>query len=119
MDSDLKKIIHGQPQQDLDEPRIRHFMHQLLTGLLALKQRDILHRDLKPENLFVDAHDNLKIGDFGLARNCGSVMNAPSDVIDHFGDFSGIEKTLEVLFSILPPNMHTSADTRSKTPTPY
>ena len=30
--------------------------------------RGIVHRDIKPENIFVDKHNTLKIGDFGLAR---------------------------------------------------
>ncbi|CAO1629870.1 unnamed protein product [Parajaminaea phylloscopi] len=28
----------------------------------------ILHRDLKPENVFLDANDNVKLGDFGLSK---------------------------------------------------
>jgi serine/threonine protein kinase len=28
----------------------------------------VLHRDLKPANIFLDAYNNAKIGDFGLAR---------------------------------------------------
>lgn len=42
-------------------------MRQLLEGLAYIHQQGIIHRDLKPGNIFLDAHGDLKIGDFGLA----------------------------------------------------
>jgi len=41
---------------------------QLLSGLAAAHELDIVHRDIKPENALLDSLGNLKLMDFGLAR---------------------------------------------------
>ncbi len=33
--------------------------------------RKVLHRDIKPANIFIDANNNIKLGDFGLSREMG------------------------------------------------
>ena len=46
------------------------FMH-IILGLKEChnrKEGKILHRDLKPGNVFLDAGNNVKLGDFGLSR---------------------------------------------------
>jgi len=41
---------------------------RIASALQAAHVRGVIHHDLKPSNVFVDAHDNIKIGDFGAAR---------------------------------------------------
>ncbi len=48
------------------------WMRQLLAGLSAAHERDIVHRDIKPANLLLDEHGTLKICDFGIAKLLGA-----------------------------------------------
>lgn len=45
----------------------RHFLHQIITGMLYLHSHGILHRDLTLSNLLLTNNMNVKIADFGLA----------------------------------------------------
>ncbi|VVC98472.1 unnamed protein product, partial [Leptidea sinapis] len=72
----------------------RRWWRQLAAGLRYLHARGVAHRDLKPENLLLDARDQLKISDFGMAtlfrrggrerllsRVCGTVPYAAPEVL--------------------------------------
>jgi BR serine/threonine kinase len=47
----------------------RTYLKQLLSALAYLDGVGITHRDLKPENILFDKDFNIKVSDFGLARD--------------------------------------------------
>ncbi|XP_013885280.1 serine/threonine-protein kinase Nek2 isoform X2 [Austrofundulus limnaeus] len=57
----------------LEEEFVLRVMAQLTLALKECHRRSdgratVLHRDLKPANIFLDSRQNVKLGDFGLAR---------------------------------------------------
>lgn len=45
------------------------WMQQLASALSYLHKNHVVHRDLKPENVLLDQDDEIKLADFGIARN--------------------------------------------------
>ncbi|XP_078612586.1 testis-specific serine/threonine-protein kinase 3-like isoform X2 [Branchiostoma floridae x Branchiostoma japonicum] len=79
--------LHGA----LSESKVRVMFRQLLTGVQYLHSRGIVHRDLKCENVLLDSKNNIKLSDFGFAREfrqgelsrtfCGSAAYAAPEVL--------------------------------------
>jgi eukaryotic translation initiation factor 2-alpha kinase 4 len=40
-----------------------------VKAVLHLFKHGVSHRDIKPENIFLDEEYNVKLGDFGLAKD--------------------------------------------------
>ncbi|CAA6668287.1 unnamed protein product [Spirodela intermedia] len=51
-----------------DKQTTWHLCRQIVEGLAHIHSQGIIHRDLTPNNIFFDARNDVKIGDFGLAK---------------------------------------------------
>lgn len=68
-------------------------LYQIMKGVEAIHERNIIHRDLKCENIFLHRNKNgyytCKIGDFGFAKvvsdttktSCGTIYFMAPEVI--------------------------------------
>src|SRR5690606_18420904 len=72
----------------LSIPEAMRLGQELLLGLEAAHDKQIVHRDLRPENLFlaiIRGEEVLKILDFGISRRFGdasdSLLTRPGDIV--------------------------------------
>lgn len=71
----VMEFVEGEPldallhrERKLTAHRAGELFRQLLLGLEFCHSKGIIHRDLKPSNLLLTKEGNLKITDFGIAR---------------------------------------------------
>ena len=65
---DLYSKILNQKGELFSETQIITWLTQVCLALQTVHSHKILHRDIKTQNLFLDSSNNLKLGDFGIAR---------------------------------------------------
>ncbi|KAL6566553.1 hypothetical protein OROGR_002168 [Orobanche gracilis] len=73
MEHDLKALMETM-KQPFSQSEVKCLMVQLLAGVKYLHDNWVLHRDLKTSNLLLNNRGELKICDFGLARQYGSPL---------------------------------------------
>lgn len=72
----VMELLKPDTLQDLIKKNKRFFENaeiinmalQILRGIQAAHQNEIIHRDIKPQNILIDENGVLKVSDFGIAR---------------------------------------------------
>ena len=83
----------------LAEDEARRYFAQTLHALAHCHENRVYHRDLKPENILLDADDNVKVADFGLAAVYRHVAGDAGGYLQHTKVGSVMYAAPEVLTS--------------------
>lgn len=73
-DHDLKGVMERRMNQPFSTAEVKCLMLQLLSGVAYLHHNWVIHRDLKTSNILYTNRGQLKICDFGLARQYGEPL---------------------------------------------
>ncbi|MCD4658058.1 MAG: protein kinase [Planctomycetes bacterium] len=63
----LTKLLHNKAK--LDTKLAIHIINEVAQGLMAAHLRGIVHRDIKPDNILLAKDGEIRIADFGLAKD--------------------------------------------------
>lgn len=75
MEHDLQALMETM-KQPFSHSEVKCLMLQLFAGVKYLHENWVLHRDLKTSNLLLNNQGELKICDFGMARQYGDPLKA-------------------------------------------
>lgn len=68
VDKNLYELIEDNPS-GLDPALVKRIIYKIVNAVIYIHSKDLIHRDIKPENILVTGQYNLKVCDFGFARN--------------------------------------------------
>lgn len=64
----LREMGRHRDDRLLPMAQVKHYLHQLITGVAKLHKGGVIHRDIKGANILVTTAHEIKLADFGLAR---------------------------------------------------
>lgn len=79
---------------------LSHWLYLLIDAVSYLHSQLIIHRDIKPSNIFLNQHQNIKLGDFGVSKQFGETSTT------NLSTYAGTSK-------YMPPEIMTSGQTYS------
>ncbi len=79
----LRQILNEEKKLPID--RATNLVVGICNALDYIHANGVVHRDLKPENIMVDANDNIKLIDFGIAANAGARRLTFANFSQHLG----------------------------------
>lgn len=77
---DLRKMARASGGK-LDPKFVKNVFVMVASSLMEIHRMNILHRDLSPENIIVTSKGNVKLIDFGAARNFVSTQNKGMSIL--------------------------------------
>jgi len=80
-DHDLKGVMERRMSQPFSTAEVKCLMMQLLSGVAYLHANWVIHRDLKTSNILYTNRGQLKICDFGLARQYGEPLKPYTQLV--------------------------------------
>jgi serine/threonine protein kinase/Flp pilus assembly protein TadD len=86
-----KPLSQVVPSGGLPFPQAMRYGSQIVDAVGCAHAAGIIHRDLKPENILISRHDQIKIVDFGLAKQSfdSSGLGATQEMLTNPGVFLG------------------------------
>ncbi|CAM9761435.1 unnamed protein product [Ectocarpus sp. 12 AP-2014] len=77
----LSDVIHGWRGMDYGEDLMAAITLQILWGLGYLHYEHHVHRDVKPQNVLLNSHGEVKLSDFGIARELQGEMDLAQTMV--------------------------------------
>jgi serine/threonine protein kinase/tetratricopeptide (TPR) repeat protein len=84
-------------EQRLTPSRALRIVRGVVSGLRAAHEAGVVHRDLKPANIMIDAHDEARIMDFGIARSTSHATVDETGEADPTGRLAEFRRQAAVL----------------------